>query len=56
MRVHDLLIQQVFFVQEKNGGGFLEPLGGQDGLEQGEALLKSILRVSEVSQNRFFFS
>lgn len=55
MRVHDLLIQQVFFVQEKNGGGFFEPRGGEDGLEQGEALLESILRVSEVSQKNFFF-
>lgn len=54
MRVHDLLIQQVFFVQEKNGGGSFEPRGGEDGLEQGEALLESILRVSEVSQNNLF--
>lgn len=55
MGVHDLLFQQVFLVQEENSGGFFEPHGGEDGPEQGQALLESILRVSGVSQNTFFF-
>lgn len=53
MGAHDLLFEQVFFVQEENGGGFFKPLGGEDGLEQGQALLESILRVASVSQNTF---
>lgn len=44
MGVRNLLFQQVFFVQEENSGGFFKPLGGQDGLEQCQALLQSILR------------
>lgn len=54
MGVHDLLFQQVFFVEEENGGGFVEPLGGEDGLEQSQALLESILRVSSMSHTTFF--
>lgn len=54
MGVHNLLLQQVFLVQEENGGGFFKPLGGEDGLEQGQALLESILRVSSVSHNTVF--
>lgn len=43
MRLWDFLLQQVCFVEEKDGGGVLEPPVGEDGLEQGEALLESIL-------------
>lgn len=43
MRVHDFLLQQVDFVEEEDDGGALEPLVGDDGLEQRHALLHPVL-------------
>ena len=39
----DLLFEQVCFVEEEDEGGFLEELAAGDHLEQGFALLHSIL-------------
>lgn len=47
MRLSDFLLQQICFVQKEDGGGLLEPRVREDGLEQGEALIQSILREQE---------
>lgn len=44
VRLADFLSQQIFFVQEEDGGGFLEPVIREDRLEQGQALTQSILK------------
>lgn len=44
MRVHDLLLEDVGLVEEKNDRGALEPGIGYDGFEQGLALLHTVLK------------
>lgn len=41
--VHDLLLEDVGLVEEKDDRGALEPGVGDDGFEQGLALLHTIL-------------
>lgn len=43
MRTHDLLLQQVFLVKEKDDRGALEPGISDDRMEQSFALLHTIL-------------
>lgn len=44
MRVHDLLLEDVSLVEEKNDGGLLKPGVGDDCFEQGFALLHAVLK------------
>ncbi len=44
MRVHDLLLEDVGLVEEKYDRGALEPGIGNDGFEQGLALLHTVLK------------
>lgn len=46
MRVHDLLLQDVGLVEEEYDGGALEPGIGDDGFEQGLALLHTVLELN----------
>lgn len=44
VRVHDLLLEDVRLVEEEDDGGALEPGVGDDGFEQGLALLHTVLK------------
>lgn len=44
MRVRDLLLEDVRLVEEEDDGGALEPGVGDDGFEQGLALLHAVLK------------
>lgn len=44
VRVHDFFLQQVDLVEEQDDRGALEPLVGDDGLEQRHALLHPVLQ------------
>lgn len=51
VRVHDLLLQDVGLVEEEYDGGALEPGVGDDGFEQGLALLHTVLELNGSMKN-----